>query len=66
MVVGRWRNKGWGSTIWMKMRMSCYLMSKVHDVEFQFVQGMRKKMVVLLTQEMSEFRKRKHRSRSSS
>ena len=65
-MVGRWRNKGWGSTIWMKMRTSCYLMSKVHDVEFQFVQGMRKKMVVLLTQEMSEFRKRKHRSRSGS
>ena len=67
MVVGGWRNMGWGSTIRMKMKMSCYLMSKVHDVEFhsmlfclvlfnlvfQIVQGLRKKMVVSLAHEMS-------------
>ena len=79
-MVGGWRNMGWGSIIRMKMKMSCYLMLKVHDVEFhsmlfclvpfnsvfQIVQGLRKKMIVSLAHETSKFRKRKCRYRSSS
>ena len=71
---------GWGLTIRMKMKMLCYLMLKVHDVEFhsmlfclvlfnlvfQIMQGLRKIMVVSLAHEMSKFRTRKHRYRSSS
>ena len=80
MVVGWWRNTGWGSTIRMKTKTLHYLMLKVHDVEFhsmlfclvpfnlvfQIMQGLRKKMVVSLTHKTSKFRKRKHRYRSSS
>ena len=62
MVVGGWRNTGWGSTIRMKTKMLRYLMLEVHDVEyhsllfclvpfnsvFQIMQELRKKMVVSL------------------
>ena len=34
MVVGGWRNMGWGSTIRMKTKTLRYLMLKVHDVEY--------------------------------
>ena len=78
-MVGGWRNMGWSSTIRMKTETSRYLMLKVPDIEFhgvllcsvlfnlvfQIAQGLRKKVVVSLAHEMSKFRERKHRCRSS-
>ena len=78
-MVGGWRIMGWSSTIRMKTETSRYLMSKVPDIKFhsvllclvlfnlvfQIAQGLRKKVVVSLTHEMSKFRKRKHKCRSS-